>query len=115
MSNNEKQEQSDLPRGPLNKFEAGGDLGPVEDRNQYKQRINSLPTEQKELAQESTRLADLCQYFSQQSMDVPPAVLERAGRLPALSIAERIRATKDINQTLMEYLNDVGQDPGIRQ
>jgi hypothetical protein len=115
MTANNEREQSRERKGALDKFEAGGDLGPVEDRSEYEQRMNSLPAEQKELAQESTRLADLCQYFSQQSMDVPPAVLERVGRLPALTIAERVRATRDINQTLMEYLNDVGQDPGIRQ
>lgn len=100
---------------PLDKFEPGGDLGPIEDRSQYEQRINSLAPEQKELAQESTRLADFCQYFAQQRMDVPPGILESVGRLSTLAIAERIRATRDINQTLMEYLNDVGQDHGIRQ
>jgi hypothetical protein len=115
MALNDERGQSHGRQGALDKFEAGGDLGPVEDRSEYEQRINSLPAEQKELTQESARLADLCQYFSQQSMDVPPGVLERVGRLPSLMIAERIRATKGINQTLMEYLNDVGQDPGIRQ
>jgi len=48
-------------------------------------------------------------------MDIPPEVLEQVGRLSTLAIVERIRALKDINRALMEYLNDVGQDPGIRQ
>ena len=47
--------------------------------------------------------------------DIPPEVLEQVGRLSTLAIVERIRALKDINRALMEYLNDVGQDPGIRQ
>jgi hypothetical protein len=115
MSKEEKKGQPNTTRGPLDRFEPGGDLGPVEDRNQYEQRFNSLPPDQRELAQENIRLADLCQYFSQEKMDVPPEVLEQVGRLSTLAIVERIRALKDINRALMEYLNDVGQDPGIRQ
>jgi hypothetical protein len=30
-------------------------------------------------------------------------------------VMDRIRAMRDINRELMEYLNDVGQDPGIWQ
>ena len=90
-------------------------IRPFDDRNQYEQRLNSLPAEQKEFAEESTRFADLCQYFSQQKMDIPPSVVERVGGISKLSVPDRIRAMKDINRELMEYLNDVGQDPGIRQ
>jgi hypothetical protein len=115
MSNDEKKGQSNTTGGPLDKFEPGRGLGPIEDRNEYERRLNSLPPDQKELAQESTRFAGLCQYFSQQKIDVPLEVMEQIGRLSALAIVERIRALKGINRALMEYLNDVGQDPGIRQ
>ena len=115
MSNDEKKGQSNTTGGPLDKFEPGGELGPIEDRNEYERRLNSLPPDQKELAQESTRFADLCQYFSQQKIDLPPDLLEQVGRLSSLANSERIRAVKSINRELMEYLNDVGQDPGIRQ
>jgi hypothetical protein len=30
-------------KGALDRFEPGGDLGPVEDRNQYDERLNSRP------------------------------------------------------------------------
>jgi len=115
MTNDAKQDQPRRTDGAPGKFEPGGELGPIEDRNEYEQRLNDLPPDQKELAQESARLADLCQYFSQQKMDVPPQILVQVGRLPGLGIADRIRALKDVNRALMEYLNDVGQDPGIRQ
>lgn len=115
MSKEEKKGQSSKVGGPLDRFEPGGDLGPIEDRNEYEQRLRSLPPDQRELAQENTRLADLCHYFAEQKMDVPPAVLEQVGRLPKVAISERIRVVKDINRELMEYLNDVGQGPGIRQ
>ena len=71
MSNDEKKGQSSTTGGPLDKFEPGGELGPIEDRNEYERRFNSLPPDQKELAQESARFADLCQYFSQQKIDLP--------------------------------------------
>jgi hypothetical protein len=115
MSKDEKENRSKPKSGALDKFEPGGELGPLDDRNEYEQRLNSLPPGQKELAQESARMADLCQYFSQQKMDVPPEVLEQIARLSGLPITERFRAIRDINRTLTEYLNDVGQDPGIRQ
>ena len=115
MSKNEKKGLSSKAEGPLDTFEPGGESGPIEDRNEYEQRLSALPPNQQELAQESTRFADLCQYFSQQKIDLPPDLLEQVGRLSRLAISERIRAVKNINRELMEYLNDVGQDPGIRQ
>ena len=115
MSKGEKQSQANKARGLLDKFESGRELGPVEDRSEYEQRINSLPSDEKEIAQESARLADLCQYFAQQKIDVPGQILEQVGRLSSLPIAESIRVLKAINRELMEYLDDVGQNPGIRQ
>ena len=114
MSKDEKENRSQPRSGALDKFEPGAP-GPLDDRNEYEQRLNSLPAEQKDLAEESTRFADLCQYFSQQKMDIPPSIVERVGNVFKLSVKDRIRAMKDVNRELMEYLNDVGQDPGIRQ
>ena len=71
MSKNEKKNLSGKVEGPLDAFEPGGESGPIEDRNEYEQRLSSLPPIQQELAQESTRFADLCQYFSQQKIDFP--------------------------------------------
>jgi hypothetical protein len=115
MSKDEKENRSKPKSGALDKFEPGGESGPLDDRNEYEHRLNSLPPGQKEFAEESTRFADLCQYFSQQKMDIPPSIVERVGNLSKLPAPDRIRAMKDINRELMEYLNDVGQDPGIRQ
>lgn len=114
MSKDDKRNQPNT-EGALDKFEPGGTLGPIEDRNEYEQRLNALPPEQNELAKENTRLADLCQYFSLQKIDIPPEIVERVAGLSRLTTAERMRALMDVNRALMEYLNDVGQDPGIRQ
>jgi hypothetical protein len=115
MSKDEKQNRSQPRSGALDKFEPGGELGPLDDRNEYEQRLHSLPAEQKELAEETTRFADLCQYFSQQRVDIPASIVERVRNVSKLPVKDRTRAMKDINRELMEYLNDVGQDPGIRQ
>ena len=115
MSKDEKEDRLQPTFGALDKFGPGGELGPLDDRNEYQQRLNSLPAEQKDLAEESTRFADLCQYFSQQRMDIPESIVERVRNVSKLPVLDRIRAMKDINRELMEYLNDVGQDPGIRQ
>jgi hypothetical protein len=109
MSKDEQENRSNRHFGAPDK------LAPFDDRNEYEQRLNSLPAEQKELAEESACFADLCQYFSQQKMDIPPSVVERVGGISKPPVPDRIRAMKDINRELMEYLNDVGQDPGIRQ
>jgi hypothetical protein len=115
MSKDERENRSQPKSGALDKFEPGGELGPLDDRKEYEQRLNSLPAEQKEFAEESTRFADLYQYFSQQRMDIPTPIVERVRNVSKLPAPDRIRAMKDINRELMEYLNDVGQDPGIRQ
>jgi hypothetical protein len=115
MSKDEKEHRSQPKSRVLGKFGPGGELGAIEDRNEREQRLNSLPPGEKELADEGARFADLCQYFSQQKMDIPPSVVERLGNVSKLPAPDRIRATQDINRELMEYLNDVGQDPGIRQ
>src|SRR5580693_7173768 len=115
MSKDEKENRSKPESGALHKLEPGGELGPIEDRNEYEQRLSSLPVEQKEFAEESTCFADLCQYFSQQRVDIPASIVERVRNVSRLPAPDRTCAMKDINRELMEYVNDVGEDPGIRQ
>jgi len=102
-------------RGMLDKFETGSESGPIEDRAEREQRLNQLPPGERELAHENARLADLCQYFAQQKMDIPADILDRIGRLPKCGPQERIRSLVSINQALMEYLNRVGSGPQLWQ
>ena len=110
-----KDEKSKNTTGALARFGSGGDLGPVEDRNEYGQRLKSLPPGEKELAQESARFADLCEYFERQRMDVPLEVLDQLGRASRLPISERLEAIKKLNKRLMEYLNAAGDSHFVRQ
>jgi hypothetical protein len=113
--NMSKEEESRKTAGALARFETGGDLGSIEDRNAYDQRLKSLSVGEKELAEESARFADLCQYFERQKMDIPVEVLDQLGRASRLAIPERIEAMKKLNRRLMEYLNDAGNGHFIRQ
>jgi hypothetical protein len=115
MQKMSKEEESKDTKGALARFGPGGDLGPVEDRDQYDQRLKSLPVGEKELAEESARFADLCQYFERQRMDVPVEILDQFGRASRLPIPERVEAMKKLNKRLMEYLNDAGQGHFVRQ
>lgn len=109
MSKDEKRCQPKDIFGALDRFEPGGASGPIENRNEYEQRVRELPPDQKLLAEESTRLADLCQYLSRQQIDIPPELLEQVAGLSSLTISERIRALIEINRELMEYLTAAGK------
>src|ERR1700677_880530 len=99
MLEDEKENRSKRS-GALDKFEPGAALVTIEDRNEHEQRLNSLPAEQREFTEESTRFADLCQYFSQQRMDIPASIVERVGNVSKLPALDRIHAMKDINREL---------------
>jgi hypothetical protein len=101
-------------RQPLDRFEARGNLGPL-DLKEREVRINSLPAIEKEMAKESARFADLCQFFETKQIDIPREVFEQLTRAAKLPIAERISVMKKMNQSLMERLHDVDPGTGIRQ
>jgi hypothetical protein len=102
-------------QGMLDKFEPAGESGPIEDPTEREDHFNQLPTDEKELALESARLADLCRYFSEEQMDVPADLVDRIRRLSRLQPGERVRELLSINQALMEYLNRVGSGPQLWQ
>jgi hypothetical protein len=96
-------------------FESFQELGASEDREERERRIASLHGHEQELAIESARFADLCQYFATRNMDVPPHILDQLSGIPRLPLGDRIRRFKALNQSLMEYLSNAGEDTGIRQ
>lgn len=99
----------------LDRFEAGGGLRPVHALNEREARIDSLPAAEKELAKESARFADLCQFFEQKQIDVPSEIIERLTRVSTLPPAERVAVMKNLNHLLMEHLQNVDSGTGIRQ
>jgi hypothetical protein len=50
MARDQGRDKTRRIEGALDKFEPGGVLGPLEDRDEREQRVNTLPSDQKELA-----------------------------------------------------------------
>ena len=109
-----KQDSPKKPEG-IGRFESGGDLEALEPRLAREERVNLLPSPEKNLAEESARFADLCQYFEQQKMDVPAEIIDQLRRAAKLAVPERVEAMKKLNQKLMEHLSDAGKGPFVRQ
>jgi hypothetical protein len=110
-----RQNKSELTvRGSLSRFLPGGELGAIEDPQEYEQRMSALPPAQREFAEEGTRFANLWQFFSEHRMQLPRHIVKQISELSKLSAAEQIDTMRRVNQGLMEYLNDVGEDFGVR-
>jgi hypothetical protein len=115
MSKEEQQTKRESATGSLAKFLPGGEFGPMTNRQEYEQRVNALPPEQRKFAEESTRFADIWQYFSEHRMQLPKGVVNQVSGLAQLTTVEQTSVLRRVNRELMEYLNDVGEDSGVRQ
>ncbi len=116
MSKEEERDKSqDSGAESQDKFLPGGEFGPIRDRGKYEQRLYALPVEQRQFAEESTRFADIWQYFSEHRMQLPRDIVDQIRGLPKLTATEQTTVLRRVNQELMEYLNDVGEDSGVRQ
>ena len=72
-------------------------------------------TKEKQMAEVCARFADICQYFSQQNMDLPAQIVEEIRSASRLAVEDRIARMIRLNQQLMEYLHDAGPGAQIRQ
>ena len=95
-------------------FAPGGSLAPVEEHIEREKLINSLPKDEKALAEGLSRYADVCRFFSEHQMEVPPHIVRAIGRLQKLPIDARVAQIEEINQELIEYLHNVSEDTGLR-
>lgn len=95
-------------------FAPGGPLAAIQDDMERERLIDELPQDQKAMANGLVRHANLCRFFSEHDMEVPPHIIRAVGRLQQLPIEERISQIDEINQELMEYLHNVSEDTGFR-
>jgi hypothetical protein len=98
----------------LQKFQLGGDLGPIEDRDEWEQRVQAHAPQDRELLQELTRFADLWRYFQESKEKLGPEVLAALEDVPRLPVPERIQRLRKINQKLMERIPNAGEGPKFR-
>lgn len=98
----------------LERFQPGGALAPIEDRDEWEKRVQSHAPEDRELLQELTRFADLWRYFQEHKEKLGPETLAALKEVPTLPVPKRIVRMREINQKLMERIPDAGQGPEFR-
>jgi hypothetical protein len=98
----------------LKRFERGGDLAPIEDRDEWDKLVESKPPEERELVKELARFADLWRYFQERKEKLGPEIVNAVSQVPKLPVPERIARLKEINQKLMERVGDAGQGAQFR-
>ncbi len=98
----------------LKRFEKGGDLSPIEDRNEWDKLVDSKPPEERELVKELARFADLWRYFQERKEKLGPAIVNAISQVNQLPVPERTARLKEINQKLMERVGDAGQGTQFR-
>ena len=98
----------------LQKFQPGGESGPIEDRDEWEQRVQSHAPQERELLHELTRFADLWRYIQENKEKLGPEILAALKEVPQLAVPERIERMREINQKLMERIPDAGEGPKFR-
>jgi hypothetical protein len=96
------------------RFEKGGDLAPIEDRDEWDKLVESKPPEERELVKELARLADLWRYFRERKEKLGPEIVNAVSHVHNLHVPERIVRLKEINQKLMERIGDAGHGAQFR-
>jgi hypothetical protein len=91
------------------------DDGSIGNTEQRQTRIESLPEEERELARECGRFADLCSYLSQRNVTVPPHLSDELHQVAQLEVQARAIRMKALNEELMNFLNETGLGDGRSQ
>jgi hypothetical protein len=94
------------------RFEEGGDLAPIKDRNEWDKLVESKPPEERELVKELARFADLWRYFQENKEKLGTEIVSALSQVNQLPVPERTARLKEINQKLMERVSDAG--PGAQ-
>ncbi len=110
MSKDEREKPSDEHKG----LRFAGLVAPIHDREAYEEQMGAFPPSERALVEELTRHADLCRYFEEKRMQVPPHIVRAVRKLASLSPAERAAEMREINHELMEYLQSVSDDSELR-
>lgn len=97
------------------RFDKGGDLAPIEDRNEWDKLVASKSPEERELLGELARFADLWRYFQELKEKLGPEIVKALGEASNLPLPERIARLKEINQKLMERVGDACEGAWFRQ
>lgn len=98
----------------IERFQPGGDHGPIEDRNAWDQLVRSRGPEEGELLQELTNFFDLSKFLEGHNQALGESIVSALEQVHKLPIPERISRLREINQELMQRVADVGADSQFR-
>jgi hypothetical protein len=98
----------------LQRFQAGGDHGPIEDRNEWDQVVRSRGPEDGALLQELTNFFDLSKFLEGRNQPLGERIVSALEQVHKLPVPERIARLREINQELMKRVADVGADSQFR-
>ena len=90
----------------LKRLVKGGDLAPLENRDDWETLVESQTGEQRELLQEFARFSDLWRYLHERNEKLGRDIVDGIAQLHRLPIVQRISDLKAINQKLMERIGD---------
>jgi hypothetical protein len=107
MSNDTPQEAllQELAR-LFGRFQPGGDLAPIEDRDQWDELVKSKPPEEQELANELARFADLWRYLQERNEKLGPEIVKALAEVHKLPFALRAARVREVNQELMKRIGE---------
>jgi hypothetical protein len=88
------------------RFEPGGDLAPIEDRDQWNELVSSNPPEEQALLNELTRFADLWRYLQERNEKLGPEIVEALAEVHRLPVPLRAALVREINQELMSRIGE---------
>jgi hypothetical protein len=91
----------------LGRFKPGGDLAPIEDRDEWQKLVRSNPPDEQELLNELTRFADLWRYFQERNEKLGPEIVNALAEVHKLPVALRAAQVREINQKLMSRIGEV--------
>ena len=98
----------------LQRFQSGGDHGPIEDRNEWDQVVRSRGPEDGALLQELTNFFDLSKFLEGRNQPLGERIVSALEQVHKLPVPERIARFREINQELMKRVTDVGDDTKFR-
>jgi hypothetical protein len=96
------------------RFQPGGDHGPIEDRNAWDQLVQSRGPEECALLQELTNFFDLSKFLEGRNQTLGESIVSALEQVHKLPLPERIEQLREINQELMKRVADVGANSQFR-
>jgi MoxR-like ATPase len=99
----------------LRRFQKDGDIGPIDDRDEWENLVESKSLEERELIRELARFTDLWRYFQERGEKLGSEIVNAISAVHQFPVHERSARIEEINRKLMERVGDAGSSAQLRQ